>query len=149
MKEIAPENRTPLLIDQLLELWEKSVRATHLFLSDDEMKEIKHYVPEALTAIPHLIIETDEKNFPTGFMGIADGKLEMLFIAPDARGKGLGKRLLTHGIQNYSVSELTVNEQNPQARGFYEHLGFEVYKKSELDEQGKPYPILYMKRDAV
>ena len=82
-------------------------------------------------------------------MGIADGKLEMLFIAPDARGKGLGKRLLTHGIQNYSVSELTLNEQNPQARGFYEHLGFKVYKKSELDEQGKPYPILYMKRDAV
>ncbi len=149
MKEIAPENRTPLLIDQLLELWEKSVRATHPFLSNDEMKEIKHYVPKALTAIPHLIIETDEKIFPTGFMGIADGKLEMLFIAPDARGKGLGKRLLTHGIQNYSVSELTVNEQNPQARGFYEHLGFKVYKKSELDEQGKPYPILYMKRDAV
>lgn len=70
--------------------------------------------------------------------------LEMLFISPKERGKGLGKRLLQSGIINYGVKQLAVNEQNPQAKGFYEHMGFHVYKRTGLDEQGNPYPLLYM-----
>ncbi|MGL9912438.1 hypothetical protein IGI77_003332 [Enterococcus sp. DIV0213h] len=81
-------------------------------------------------------------------MGISDRNLEMLFIANEQRGKGLGKKLLAYGMENYAVNELGVNEQNPQAKGFYEHMGFEVYRRSELDEQGNPYPILYMKKVA-
>lgn len=70
--------------------------------------------------------------------------LEMLFITPEQRGKGLGKELLTLGIEKYDVKQLTVNEQNPQAIGFYEHMGFSVYKRTNSDEQGNPYPLLYM-----
>lgn len=77
-------------------------------------------------------------------MGIEDGTLEMLFISPEERGKGLGKRLLQYGIKTYAVERVAVNEQNPQAKGFYEHLGFQVYKRTDLDEQGNPYPLLYM-----
>ena len=69
----------------------------------------------------------------------------MLFIAPAARGRGLGKRLVSLAIDNYAINQLTVNEQNPQAQGFYEHLGFQVYKRTERDEQGNPYPLLYLK----
>ena len=36
-------------------------------------------------------------------------------------------------------------EENPKARKFYEHTGFKAYKHTELDEEGKPYPLLYMK----
>ena len=78
-------------------------------------------------------------------MGIEDGVLEMLFLPPKERGKGLGKRLLQSGIINYGVKQLAVNEQNPQAKGFYEHMGFPVYKRTDFDEQGNPYPLLYMK----
>lgn len=144
MKEIEIKNRTPLLVGQLLDVWEKSVRATHLFLSGEEIEEIKKFVPTAMTAVPHLIVETDTEGTPIAFMGIDDRKLEMLFIAPEERGKGLGRKLLEHGIEKYSVKELVVNEQNPQARGFYEHMGFQVRERSELDEQGNPYPILFM-----
>lgn len=70
----------------------------------------------------------------------------MLFLNPEARGQGLGARLLCLGMEQYGVSELTVNEQNPAAAGFYRHMGFAVYRRSELDEQGGPYPILYMRR---
>lgn len=70
--------------------------------------------------------------------------VEVLFIAPEERGKGLGKRLIQYGIENYAVKRLAVNEQNPQARGFYEHMGFQVYKRTDFDEQGNPYPLLYM-----
>ena len=144
MKEIEIKGRTPLLVAQLLDVWEKSVRATHLFLSGEEIEEIKKFVPTALTAVPHLIVETDTEGTPVAFMGIDDRKLEMLFIVPEERGKGLGRKLLEHGIEKYSVKELVVNEQNPQARGFYEHMGFQVRERSELDEQGNPYPILFM-----
>lgn len=95
--------------------------------------------------VEHLmVVDNDEA---VGFMEIENHKLEMLFIASNQRGKGLGKALLQYGMKNYDVCELTVNEQNPQAIGFYEVMGFKTYKKTELDEAGNPYPLLYMKLD--
>lgn len=137
-------NRTPELIQKLLEVWEQSVRATHTFLSNEEIMSIKEYVPQALAGVQHLIVAANEQGIPVAFMGIEDDSLEMLFIAPEERGKGLGKQLLQRGVQNYGVQRLAVNEQNPQAKGFYEHMGFEVYERTETDEQGNPYPLLYM-----
>lgn len=139
--------RMPVLTKQLLEVWERSVRATHLFLSEDEIRSIKDYVPKALQGIAYLVVAEDASGNPVAFMGIEAGSLEMLFVAPEERGKGLGKRLIRYGIENYGLERLAVNEQNPQAKGFYEHMGFTVYKRTELDEQGNPYPLLYMKRD--
>ena len=69
-----------------------------------------------------------------------------LFLFPKERGKGIGRQLLQYGIHNYEIREVAVNEQNPQAVGFYEHMGFAAYKRTDLDEQGNPYPLLYMKR---
>ena len=142
--EVVARNST--LIQDLLKVWESSVRATHLFLSEDEINNIKKYVPEALLGVPHLVVAENENGNPIGFMGISGHMLEMLFISNDSRGKGTGKQLLRYGIENYSVSELAVNEQNPLAKGFYEHMGFTVYKRTELDEQGNPYPLLYMRK---
>lgn len=136
--------RTPLLIERLLTVWEQSVRATHTFLSEAEIRRIREYVPQALDGVAHLII-AEQDGIPVGFMGVDGERLDMLFLSPDARGKGLGKRLLQYGIAHYGVREVTVNEQNPQAVGFYEHCGFRTYRRTERDEQGGPYPLLYMK----
>ena len=146
MRIIEVEERTPDLINRLLVVWENSVRATHLFLSDSEIKSIKDYVPQALKGIAHLVIAKDEAGSPAAFMGIENGTLEMLFISQNERGKGLGKRLIQYGIENYAVERLAVNEQNPQARGFYEHMGFHIYKRTDIDDQCNPYPLLYMSR---
>ncbi len=145
MKMIEVKDRPASLIKQLLVIWESSVRATHLFLSADEIESIKEYVPQALKEIPSLMIIESENQIPVGFMGIVEQHLEMLFISDEERGKGLGKKLLQYGIEKYSVNDLAVNEQNPLAKGFYEHMGFEVYKRTDCDEQGNPYPLLYMK----
>ena len=147
MKIIKIEDRTASLIENLLQVWESSVRATHLFLSENEINNIKQYVPQALRDIPILVIAENEDGMPVGFMGIAKQMLEMLFVSDNYRGQGIGKLLLQHGIENYSVNQLAVNEQNPFAKGFYEHMGFMVYKRTKLDEQGNPYPLLYMKKD--
>lgn len=139
------ENRSELPMKALLDVWESSVRATHHFLSDAEVKQIKEYVPQALGGVEHLVVAENEQGSPIAFMGAENGRLEMLFIAPAERGKGVGRELLQYAIQNYSVQEVTVNEQNPQAVGFYQRMGFETYKRTAQDEQGGPYPLLYMK----
>ena len=138
-------DRTPQLMHQLLEVWERSVRATHLFLSADEVAEIKPYVTQALREIPHLVAAWRADGAPAGFLGVDGRKLEMLFLAPEERGKGLGRKLVQYGMERFDIREVTVNEQNPQARGFYERMGFCVCQRSELDEQGRPYPILKMR----
>ena len=142
------QDRTQELLNRLLDIWENSVRATHLFLSDEEVNNIKQYVPQALAGVEHLIIAGNESGQAVAFMGIENNRLEMLFISDDERGKGIGKQLLLYGISNYGVQELTVNEQNPQAIGFYEHMGFKTYKRTELDEEGNAYPLLYMRLGA-
>ena len=136
--------RTPELVDQLIDVWERSVRATHTFLSEAEIAQIKPFVPQALADVGALVV-AERDGVPVGFMGVQDGRLEMLFLDPDARGQGLGRTLLTHGIERLGATELTVNEQNPQAVGFYEHMGFSTYRRTETDEEGRPYPLLYMR----
>ena len=145
MQEIKKEERTEKLINELLRVWENSVRATHQFLANEEILEIKKYVPKALSGVAHLMIETDENGNAIAFMGIEENKLEMLFITSECRGKGIGKKMLLYGIEKYDVKDLAVNEDNPEARGFYEHMGFTVYQRNALDDQGKPYPVLYMR----
>lgn len=145
MKLYEVKDRTPKLLASLLNIWEESVRATHHFLSDAEVLQIKEYVPQALNSVEHLIVAENESREPVAFMGTEGNRLEMLFLSPAQRGKGLGKQLIQYGILNYGIQEVTVNEQNPQAVGFYEHLGFETYKRTDFDEEGNPYPLLYMK----
>ena len=146
MKLIPIKNPSDHLIQELTQLWELSVRATHDFLSEEEILAIKPYLPEGLGHVPILVV-AEEMGQSQAFMGIDQGRLEMLFVHPQARGKGIGKALLIYGMENFGVTELTVNEQNPQAVGFYQHMGFETYKRTELDEEGRPYPLLYMKRN--
>ena len=140
MKIAEVSARPPQLVQQLVEVWQRSVQATHLFSSVPEIAAIRTYVPQALCGVEHLIVAQDESGTPIGFMSVQENRL----LDPEARGQGLGARLLCLGMEQYS--ELTVNEQNPAAAGFYRHMGFAVYRRSELDEQGGPYPILYMRR---
>lgn len=148
MQIIECEKREGALLAALVDVWERSVRATHAFLSEEENLAIREFVPQALSGVEKLVVALDE-SVPLGFMGAQAGRLEMLFLAPEARGRGLGRQLLEEAIARYGVEELTVNEQNPDAVGFYEHLGFRTYKRTELDEEGRPYPLLYMRREAT
>lgn len=142
------QERTPPLIERLVDVWERSVRATHLFLSEAEIQAIRKYVPDALNGVSHLVVAENESGHAAGFMGIEGDRLEMLFLAPEARGAGLGRRLLECGIRRYGIQTLAVNEQNPQGIGFYRHMGFEIFQRTDCDEQGNPYPLLYMRKTA-
>lgn len=137
-------DRTEILIDALTVVWEASVRATHHFLAEGDIQKLTPFVEMGLSGIETLVVVSDD-TVPVAFMGIEADKIEMLFVAPDYLGKGIGKELVTLAIKQCGVEYVDVNEQNSQALGFYRYMGFEVFERTELDEQGNPFPILKMK----
>ncbi len=138
---------TPKLGDyeELTRVWEASVRATHDFLPDSYIELLKNLVLTRYLDSVMLICTKDSSQRITGFAGVAAGKIEMLFIDPDHRGQGLGKKLLRYALEHLNAYELDVNEQNPQALSFYFKQGFEVIGRSEVDGMGQPYPLLHMR----
>ncbi|MCM2362949.1 GNAT family N-acetyltransferase [Pseudomonas sp. SR18] len=130
---------------QLTQIWEASVRATHDFLPDSYIVLLKNLVLTRYLDAVMLICTKDSRQRITGFAGVAAGKVEMLFIDPHHRGQGLGRQLLWYAIEHLNAEALDVNEQNPQALGFYLKLGFEVIGRTEHDGLGQPYPLLHMR----
>lgn len=144
MNIIETTNRKDSLTKQLLDVWESAVRQTHTFLSESEILRIKGYVPDAIGNVARLLVSMDDSDMPVAFLGLEGSKIEMLFVDAIHRGQGIGKQLVAFAIENYAASEVGVNEQNPLAIGFYEHMGFKTYKRTDFDEEGNPYPLLYM-----
>lgn len=144
MKITVIQERTPALLAQLTAVWEASVKATHTFLSAGEREQIKGCVPQALAQVPCLLAAWAAPDKPVGFLGIAGDSLEMLFLAPEARGKGLGKRLLRTAVEDYGVTRLTVNQQNPQGRGILPAPGLPRHPHHPHRRPGPPLPpVLY------
>ncbi|MGE7957768.1 acetyltransferase [Pseudomonas sp. NPDC089530] len=132
----------------LAALWERSVRATHDFLAEDDIQLLFPLVRDAyLPSLEVWLLELADGT-PTGFIGNAGDKVEMLFIEPAHRGQGIGRQLLDHVRTLQPRLSVDVNEQNPQAHGFYRHYGFEDVGRSETDGQGRPFPIIHMRLKA-
>lgn len=129
---------------QLIEVWEASVRATHHFLAEADLQALKPLILAQYFDAVDLRCAKNAQGEILGFCGVHDGNIEMLFISPAARGKGLGALLAAHAIKEQGATKVDVNEQNEQALGFYQHLGFKVTGRSPVDGQGKPYPLLHM-----
>jgi putative acetyltransferase len=129
---------------KLLEIWEASVRATHDFLKEEDLQELKPLILEQYFDAVDLRCAKNSQGEILGFCGVHEGSIEMLFISPDARGKGVGSLLATHAIKEQGATKVEVNEQNEQAKGFYLHIGFSVIGRSAVDGQGKAYPLLHM-----
>ena len=132
-------------MEEILDTWESSVRATHDFLSEEDIISIKPQVIEDAKYVSKLLCVRDKQGMIKAFMGIHDFKIEMLFVSNESRGNGIGKKLVEYEIEALNVNYVDVNEQNQQAVGFYKHMSFKVFEKSDLDEQGNPFPILHMK----
>lgn len=140
---INPDKTLPF-IDVLTDLWEASVRATHHFLTEEDIQRLVPFVKKGLSGIETLVVAR-EGSIPVAFMGMNGDKIEMLFVSPHYFGKGIGRELVELGMARYGVRYVDVNEQNPQAAGFYRHIGFEVFERTEVDAEGNPFPILKMK----
>ena len=132
----------------MLEIWERSVRATHDFLTEQDIVSLRPRVAELLAGdeVTWSVI-ADESDAPVGFMGSHDDTVDALFIDPAFRGRGGGHQLIAHAARSAKGPlHVDVNEQNPAARGFYESQGFAVVGRSPTDSEGRPFPLLHMRR---
>ena len=130
--------------EQMLSVWERSVLATHDFLSPADfisIKEIVHTID--FSAFDVFCLMKEQKVI--GFVGVAEKKVEMLFLDPLFFGQGLGKKLMAFALTELQADKVDVNEQNLNSVNFYKKLGFETYERTEKDDQGKQYPLLRMK----
>lgn len=140
MKRIKPCNET--YYPTLVKIWERSVRATHEFLTEKDILDIRQsLIPHYFKAVNLYVIF--DKDVIAGFIGISDHSIEMLFIAPEYMGKGLGTRLVEFA-KSSGVDSVDVNEQNPKALGFYQANGFRVVSRDEYDGDGRHFPILHL-----
>ncbi len=128
---------------EIIDVWEASVRATHHFITESYLQEIKTLLPHILPKVTLVVYQNDNKHI-LGFAGVAENKLEMLFILPLQRGRGIGRQLLQYAVQHLGVTEVEVNEQNPEAVGFYKKMGFTITATKPLDGMGRPHPLFTM-----
>jgi len=128
---------------ELIQIWELSVRATHHFLKEADILRYKHLILNEYFNLVDLY-KVEAQHTVKGFLGLSADNIQMLFIHPDFIGKGIGKMLVNFAVREKNASKVDVNEQNTSAYLFYNHLGFKVIERYNEDAAGKPYPVLSM-----
>ncbi|AMG86591.1 MULTISPECIES: acetyltransferase [Bordetella] len=131
----------------LADIWLRSVRATHTFLSEAQIQAMYPQVLKSYLPSVRVWVCEDGQGGIAGFMGMSGNKIEMLFVDADKRGRGAGRRLLNFARSLHDSLRVDVNEQNAQAVGFYLHSGFVETGRSDTDDAGRPFPIIHMRLD--
>jgi len=135
---------TPSDATRVLEIWRSAVDATHHFLRPEDRLAIELEVAAFLPSVP-LELAVNEADEAIGFMLINEQHMEALFIDASHHGAGVGRRLVEEALRRHPNLTIDVNEQNTQAIGFYERMGFEHCGRSALDGQGRPYPLIHLR----
>ena len=136
---------TPSIKEELIELWEKSVRSSHHFLTEDDIYYYHIRLKEAyLQAVELYVIRSTRI---VAFMGLSDDRVEMLFVLPSEKGKGYGTSLLDFAFHEKHIYKIDVNEDNQEAYTFYRNRGYKVVGRDAVDADGKPYPIIHMRKE--
>lgn len=129
---------------RVISIWRDAVDVTHDFLSPEDRIAIEKEVVNFLPSAP-LWLATDTQGYAVGFMLLDNLHMEALFIDPAYRGQGVDLTLVKHAQRIHAALTTDVNEQNLQAVGFYQHLGFVPTGRSDLDGQGRAYPLVHLR----
>jgi len=132
-------------LDRMYEIWLGAVQATHHFLTEADIASIGVMVRDAYLPNAAFSVVVDAADRPLAFLGMTAAKIDSLFVDPAEHGKGIGRMLIRHAQETAPVLTVDVNEQNPGACAFYQRLGFVITGRSELDDDGRPFPLLHLK----
>lgn len=136
---------TPGDVPALVGIWRRSVEATHKFLTEKDVALLQPQVAGALGGMEVWVAEI--AGAPAGFMGMGGDSIEALFIDPPSMGMRLGTRFIDHARATRGARaelRVDVNEDNPEALGFYLSRGFRQVGRSETDQAGRPWPLLHL-----
>jgi putative acetyltransferase len=132
----------------MLDIWLRSVRATHSFLTEADIQTLLPLVRDvALLQLEVWVLSSDNDQV-VGFIGLSEANVEALFIAPEWSRRGGGRALLQHAQELRGLLAVDVNEQNPEALRFYQAHGFVVVGRSDMDRGGRPFPLIHLRQVA-
>ena len=135
---------TDALKEELIKVWEDSVRSSHHFLSEEDLMFYRSRIMDTYFHAVELYVI--RQTYIVAFMGLSDEMVEMLFVAPSEKGKGHGSSLLDFALTKKHIRKIDVNEQNSEAYQFYLRQGYKVTGKHFTDADGKPYPIIHLRK---
>lgn len=131
--------------DDLTDLWERSARSSHAFMDDGEFVELKPHIRDLL--LPSMdvwVAEWDGEML--GFVGARDEHVELLYVSPEAQGKGIGPQLLAHIAEGEGPRSVEVYADNAVGLGFYLSQGFRETRRNPLDAAGRAFAIVHLER---
>lgn len=140
IRRMRPEDQAALV-----DVWERSVRATHDFLTEGDIGFYRTQVRDGALPALEVWVLPDADDRPIGWIGLSRAKVEALFVAPEHHRTGAGRALLEHARARHGTLRLDVNEQNVGARRFYARLGFVEEGRSPLDASGRPFPLRHLR----
>lgn len=131
----------PADYDEILRVWREASRVGHPFLSDADLE-----AQERLTRKAHLpraeLVVAEQTGAIIGFIATHEDRIGALFVAPEAQGRGVGRRLIEHAQAGRAKLQLGVYEANHAARAFYRRCGFVQIGRSEHDDEGRALAVL-------
>lgn len=135
---------TPADVPRALEIWRAAVDATHGFLTAEDRAEIDGMVAEQF--LPHVPLWlADREGEVLGFLVMDGEMIDALFVHPAVHGQGVGTLLLEHALSLAPNAIVDASEQASNALPFYEARGFVRTGRSEIDPQGRPYPLIHLR----
>lgn len=138
------DHLTDELRDELIGVWDKSVRSSHHFLSEEDLVYYRPRIRGIYFGAVDLFVIKNPNVI--AFMGVSEDMVEMLFVLPSEQGRGYGSALLNYAFEVLHIRKVDVNEQNTEAYRFYINHGYHVVARDDVDSDGKPFPIVHLER---
>lgn len=128
----------------LFDIWWRSASHSHTFLNQQDLTALVPSVRSLRLATLDTWVLCEDAGHPVGFLVLSGGHVDALFVAPEWIGRGVGSALLHHARSLHKQLTVNVNEQNIAAMSFYSAKGFVVSGRSEIDDEGRPFPLLHL-----
>ena len=134
--------------DALTDLWERSARSSHAFMDDEVFARQRPRVRDLL--LPSMDVWVAESGGePLGFVGAREDVVELLYVAPEAQGRGLGPALLAHVDGGAGAHSVEVYADNAVGVAFYTRQGFAEQLRYSVTVAGGTFEVMRLTRPAT
>jgi ribosomal protein S18 acetylase RimI-like enzyme len=132
---------------RVLDIWLVESRAGHPFLTEADLAAQRTLVRDVYVEPAETWVAIVDGRLD-GFIGLLDSFIGGLFVDPQARRGGIGRALVQHAAAGKGTLTVEVYAANDAALAFSARLGFIPVGRREVDDEGRPLPLVQMRRPA-
>lgn len=132
--------------DALTELWHASVRTSHTFADEEDFAVRGPWIRDGLLPSMDVLVAEDAAGTPLGFVGARGDQVNLLYIAPEHQGRGLGTALLAAVDDGRGPRSVEVYADNTTGMAFYASQGFRETRRYPHDDLDRPFAVAHLER---